>query len=62
MCVNPGREDGLALLSLQTSKEQQHASNTREDIEDEVEFRAFTMVEVGRLLIHKGSIMYPAGL
>ena len=56
MCADSGREEALALLSLQTSKEQQKSAKERGAIEEEMGFRAFAMVKVWCLLIYKGSM------
>jgi hypothetical protein len=61
MCVDPRRGEGLALLSFQTSKGQRKAAKEKGAREEEVGHRAFAMVEVRCVLIHKGSI-HPAGL
>lgn len=61
MYFDSGREEVLALLSPQTCKDHQKAANTRGSREEEVGDRAFVMVEVGCVLIHKGS-MCTAGL
>jgi hypothetical protein len=61
MCVDPGREEGLALMSLQMSKEQQKTANARGARKEEGRFRAFAMVEFRCILIHKGS-MHTTGL
>jgi hypothetical protein len=61
MCADSGREEALALLSLQTSKEQQKSAKERGAIEEEMGFRAFAMVKVRSVLIYKVS-MWTVGL
>ena len=56
MCVDPGREESLALPSLQTSKDQRKAAKEKGAREEEVGHRAFATVEVRCVLIHKGSM------
>ena len=61
MCADSGREEGFALLSLQTSKEHQKSAKERGAIEVEMGFRVFAMVKVRCLLIYKDS-MWTVGL
>ena len=56
MCADSGREEGFTLLSIQTSKEHQKSAKERGAIEEEMEFRAFTIGKVRCLLVYKGSM------